>query len=203
MGQKLFFILAFMLCAGYGQSQATFGVKGGLNFAKWKVVDASDSDKSDTRTGILLGINAEMPVTDMVTIQTELLYGMFGGSFNDFWDEEDYKVNYLLVPVLGKYNFSNGISVMAGPQLGYLVSAKWDIDGEKENFRDQMKKTDVFLVLGGEYNLRNGLSFGLRIQHGLTNVEDGASAEIYNRSVALTANYRLKGTLKEIMNGIF
>lgn len=203
MGQKLLFILAFMLCAGYGQSQATYGVKGGLNFSKWKVADGSDSDKSKTRSGILLGVNAEMPVADQVTIQTELLYGTFGGSFKDYFEYAHYKVNYLLVPVLGKYNFRNGISVMAGPQLGYLVSAKWDIDGEKENFRDQMKKTDVFLVVGGEYNLKNGLSFGLRIQHGLTNVENGASTDIYNRSVALTANYRLKGTLKEIMDRIF
>jgi hypothetical protein len=51
------------------------------------------------------------------------------------------------------------------------------------------KKTDIFLVIGGEYTLENGLSLGLRIHHGLTNVEDGASTTIHNRAVTIMASY--------------
>lgn len=190
MGQKFLFVLAFLACASYGLSQeATFGVRAGLNFAKWNVDFGNDAKKA--RVGVLFGGNVEVPVKDNISVQADILFAMMGGKFNDAYETAVYKTSYLLLPVVGKYNFKNGISVVFGPQLGMLLSANYDIDGDEGNIKEAMKAMDLFLVLGAEYHLQQGIAVGIRFHHGIMNVENGASTNINNRSFSLEATYML------------
>ena len=203
--KKVFFTaMLFITLVMNHQAQApTLGVIGGFNFAKWKLGYKSTSFENKARVGIFGGVNAEWMLKNEISMQTELLYAQFGSKFEDDGEYARYKTSYLLLPVLGKYNFRNGISLSFGPQLGLLMSAKSDIDGEKYNFKDEMKKTDFFLVFGAEYRLKNGLRLGFRVNHGLSNVENGASTSLHNRGFALTANYKLKSSFKEVLQAIF
>ena len=192
---KLLFLLPLfgMNLNGYSQ-QPVISVAGGLNFGKWKLDEKSDHNHS--RAGILLGVAVELPVQEALSLQSGLQYAMFGSNFKYNQEESTYKTNYLLMPLLGKYKFQNGISIHAGPELGFLMSAKSNLDGDHYDFRDEMKPFDIFLALGAEYTLKSGLSLGFRIHHGLTNVENGADTSIHNRGFSLMASYPLSELLQ-------
>jgi hypothetical protein len=204
MKQNIFFVLALILFAIKGQSQeAQLGLTGGFNFAKWNLGSESSAFDRKARAGIFLGIKAELPVAECVDVQTELLFSMLGAKFEDRYKTAWYRSSYLVLPVMGKYNFKNGISVMAGPQLGYLLSAKTNEDGDIYNFREDVKKTDLFFVLGAEYHFKNGISAGMRMQHGLSDIDPDDDTAIRNRAFSLTAAYTLKETASETLKRIF
>jgi len=191
---KLLFLLPLfgMSLNGYSQ-QPVISATGGLNFGKWKLDEKSSHNHS--RPGIILGVAVELPVQEALSLQSGLQYAMFGSHFKYNNEESTYKTNYLLMPLLGKYKFQHGISVHAGPELGFLMSAKSNLDGDHYDFKDDMKAFDVFFVLGAEYTLNNGLSVGFRIHHGLTNVENGADTSIHNRGFSLMVTYPLNELL--------
>jgi hypothetical protein len=197
-------LLAVLLTSVSGVAQKpTYGFKLGFNFGKWSLGEPTSQFENKFRLGIVTGFNAEIPVTEPVTIQAEILYSMFGSVFRDGDDVARYKANYMLFPVMARYNLDNGLSFMTGPQFGLLISAKSNIDGEKYNFRDDMKKGDIFLAFGAEYKLKTGIALGFRYQHGLTNTETGADVPLRNRGISLTATYKLKSSFREMLNDVF
>ena len=205
MKKHLFLLLSglFITLSAFSQ-QPEYGFKFGINNAIWSIGEPNASFQNKFRMGLITGVNADIPVSGQIGVQTELLYAMFGSTFTDEGDFAKYKVNYLLVPVMGRYNFPNGFSVMAGPQFGLLLSAKSNIDGNKHDFKDDMKKTDIFFAVGGEYKLPNGLLLGLRYQHGLTNTEKDADVNyIKNRGFSLTVTYKLKQSIGATLDELF
>lgn len=182
----------------------SYGIKFGVNNAKWGIGEPTATFQNKFRVGLVSGVNVDLPVSGQVTLQSELLYSMFGSTFSKNSQYAKYKVNYLLLPVMAKYNLDNGLSLMAGPQFGLLTSAKSEIDGEKNDFKDAMKKTDLFFVIGADYKMHNGMVLGFRYQHGLTNTETDADVNfIKNRAFSLTATYKLKHSFSETVNSIF
>lgn len=195
MKLKLLFLLPLLGLAVQGFSQEpVISITGGFNIAKWKFDEKIKANQS--KLGILFGATVEIPVEDAFSAETGLQIGMFGTHLENNYEEATYKTTYLLLPMLGKYNFGHGISVHAGPEIGFLMGANSVLDGDHYNFKDEMKKTDLFLVLGGAYTLESGLSLGLRIHHGLTNVEDGASSTLHNRAVTIMASYPINNLIK-------
>jgi len=182
----------------------SYGIKLGFNTAKWGIGEPTVTFKNKFRVGLVSGVNVDLPVSGQVTLQSELLYSMFGSTFSKNSEYAKYKVNYLLLPVMAKYNLENGLSLLAGPQFGLLMSAKSNIDGDQYDFKDDMKKTDMFFVIGADYKLQNGIVLGFRYQHGLTNTETDADVNfIKNRAFSMTATYKLKHSFSETLNSIF
>jgi len=195
MKLTLLFLLAFFGLAVQGNSQQpVINATGGFNMAKWRFDEKSNSNHA--KAGILFGVSVDIPFREELSFETGLQYAMFGTRLKNDYEEATYKANYILLPMLARYHFSNGISLHAGPELGFLVSAKSVLDGDHYDFKDDMKSMDVFLVFGAGYTLKNELTLGLRIHHGLTNVEDGASTTIHNRSVSVIATYPIKNFIK-------
>ncbi len=199
-----FVVCLILLCAGLSQAQDPgVSVTGGFNIARWKLGYKSTSFENKARLGLFGGVQAEFPFLRQITFQGEIMLAQFGANFKDGNEYAHYKTSYLLLPFLVKYHFDHGITVMAGPQIGLLLSAHSDIDGETRNFKEDMKKGDLFLVLGATYKLKSGLALGFRINHGLTNVEHGASTSLHNRGFMLTAEYRFRQSLKEMLKNLF
>lgn len=195
MKLKLLFLLPFFGLAVQGYSQQpVISVTGGFNFAKWKFDEKIKANQS--KLGILFGASVDIPVQDEFSAQTGLQIGMFGTHLENSFEEATYKTTYLLIPMLGKYHFGHGISAHAGPEIGFLMGANSVLDGDHYNFKDDMKKTDILLVLGGEYEFENGLSLGLRIHHGLTNVENYGNNTLHNRAVTVMASYPINNFIK-------
>lgn len=167
---KKTFILLIALCSVLAaNAQKTkreegikLGIKGGLNVANVM----GDVDDVGIRTSINIGMLAEIIVNDKFSIQPELLYSGQGAS-----DTSDgggrIKLDYVLLPVLAKFPIGSGLSIEAGPQLGFLVSGKYKSNNSNDKIED-LKTMDFGLDAGLEYELKSGVIFQGRYNLGLT-----------------------------------
>ena len=163
-------------------SEVKFGAKGGINLANIVGDDAGDANMF---VGFNAGFFVEIPVTDKLTIQPEILYSAQGskseGPLNiegDIYDvKATLKMNYINVPVMFKYQIADKFSLEAGPYVGFLVSAKVkaEVSGfgsATEDAKDLFKSTDFGLGLGMNYEFSDVIFANARYQAGLTEIGD-------------------------------
>ncbi|CAI8343795.1 MAG: Uncharacterised protein [Cryomorphaceae bacterium] len=181
--KKLLFIPMLLVAFTISAQNVTFGAKAGLNFTSGV---GEGADGLDIRTAFHLGATAEIEMSESFSIQPELLYSGQGFTGNG---DAIAKVDYINLPVMAKFYIGDGFSLEAGPQIGFLTSAKADIDGESRDIKDFLKSTDFALNLGAGYKLDSGLNFGLRYSMGLTDVPDGDFGDFKHRVLQLSVGY--------------
>ena len=165
-----------------------YGVKAGVNFSSDKTSGGGVST-TESGTGFLAGVYAAFPVSNAIKIQPELLYDNQSTTNSGVTDN----ANYLSVPVLAKYAFkSSGFSVLAGPQIGLLLSAKEKADGTSTDIKSSLNSTNFSLAVGAEYDLPMGLNFAARYNIGLSNIAKSTSDGITDKlsCFALTVGYK-------------
>ncbi|MEO6174508.1 MAG: porin family protein [Flavobacterium circumlabens] len=180
---KKFLVLAVVTVLGFTNVNAQkikFGAKGGLNFAS---VSGDNTEGIDVVTSFNFGVVSEIPVSDKFSFQPELMYSGQGYSFND----NTIALNYLNIPLMGKYYLTKGLSLEAGPQIGFLLSAKND----KTDVKDSFNTFDFGVNFGLGYKLDNGLNFGARYNLGLTDINnlDNSSSKNKNGVFQLSVGY--------------
>ena len=174
-------------------SDVKFGVKGGINLANIVGDDAGDANMF---VGFNAGFFVEIPVTDKLTIQPEILYSAQGsksegplvidGSLYDV--KATMKLNYINIPVMFKYNVAEKFSLEAGPYVGFLTTAKMkvDVDGygsATEDMKDLVKSTDFGIALGMNYDFSDVIFANVRYQGGLTQIGDTGEGDNIKNSV--------------------
>ncbi len=178
--KKVVFSL-LMICLTFSvQSQISvkFGVKGGLNVSK--IVGSATSlgmvspDSKELTSGHF-GLMARVKVLGLLAVQPEVLYSMQGttyeGKIGPLQFSHDLKTNYVQVPVMVKFYPLFGFNIQAGPQFGYLVSAKMD----DEDIKDQLNKNAFAFNVGAGLDLPFGLGVDARYSIGLSDVfKEGA-----------------------------
>lgn len=205
--KKLFLTAAavFALTAVNAQD-ITFGAKFGVNLAN---ADAGDFD-TDVVTSFHIGVTAELPISDKFSVQPELLYSIQGASLTETITEDKYeylyKLNFINLPIMAKYYVTQGLSLEAGPQIGFLVKAEvetdfTDSDDSSNNvsittdLKDYYKSIDFGFNIGAGYKLESGLNFTLRYNLGLSNLSDtdhedvSDDSEWKNRVLQLSVGY--------------
>ncbi|OQP54622.1 hypothetical protein A4H97_21910 [Niastella yeongjuensis] len=150
-----------------------FGPKLDLNYSALK----GDGVKNKYSAGFQAGAFAELGFNKHWSIQPELLYTWNpykkADDFMTYYNNSgrsaagaDINLAYISVPVLARYNFNKYLSVMAGPQFGYLVYE--DEDLLKEG-RKAFEKTEVSANAGVQVNL-DKVGFYARYNKGLTDI---------------------------------
>lgn len=162
-------------------AQSKFGVFGGLNFSMYTNGFAKDIT-GDNSYGIQIGVLYELPLSDKVSFRPKLVYSQQGDrrksmptaansfSFDPNFDPSyglydtsnlepyqlDYRLNYLDVSL--DFKFWNKIYVLAGPQIGFLVSQK-----SEGIYIGPVKSTiDIGLNLGTGFTINNAfVEFGV------------------------------------------
>jgi hypothetical protein len=169
----------------------TFGAKAGLNLATF----IGDPEDVDMKAGFHVGGMAEIALNEKFSIQPELLYStqgteaevVFFNGVNEQRETLEYNFSYINLPVMAKYYVTEGLSLEAGPQIGFLVNAEAEIDGQTED-ADQLlgdlSTVDFGLNFGLGYKLNSGLNFAARYNLGLSNISDESSVDgEFNNSV--------------------
>jgi hypothetical protein len=156
----LVILAIFGIVNSYAQ-EIELGAKAGINIS-------SISGDSSVNTGSLgrlnFGFMAEYHINEKFSFQPELLYSQQGYVFF----ENTIALDYLNVPLLGKYYVTKGLSLEAGPQIGFLLSA--DVEGE--DVKDAFQSLDYGVTAGLGYKLDNGINFSARYYLGLANIND-------------------------------
>ena len=139
--------------------EVEFGAKAGLNIADL----GSDAETSGSRTGFHFGGVAEIKFSEKFSVQPELLYSMQGAKSDITGNEVETKLDYINLPIMAKYYVMEGLSVEAGPQVGFLMSAITDGNDVKDN----TKGIDFGFNIGAGYELSNKIFFQARYNLGL------------------------------------
>lgn len=185
--KKIFLLTAALLVAAgaFAQNQPQFGVKAGLNLAS---ESNDDNESTSSRAGIHVGFFMECQIARMIDFQPELLYSMQGGKSGGATD----KFDYINVPLMFKFYTGQGrrFSIDAGPQFGYLISAKYTINDKTTNLYDYdgLKKFDASLGVGVSYKFNGGFDVGIRFLAGMTKLIE--SMDNKNSVVQIGAGYR-------------
>ena len=132
-----------------------FGVKAGLNFANfsWDIPEGSFETVSIIKFGVS-GI-VRYPLSELLDAQVELMYLQKGAKF----EETKWNFDYLSIPVLVRFNFSSedaSTYIVAGPEIGFLLSAKFENSGAEEDIKDVVKSIDLGLNIGAGVSVNMG-----------------------------------------------
>ncbi len=182
---KKILLLAVVTVLGFTNVNAqkiNFGVKGGLNFAS---ISGDNTKEIDPVAAFNFGLLSEIPISEKFSFQPEVMFSGQGYSFKG--KDNLIALNYLNVPLMGKYYVTKGLSIEAGPQLGFLLSAK----DEKKDVKDSFKTFDFGVNFGLGYKLENGINFGVRYNLGLTDINnlDNYSGKNRNGVLQVSVGY--------------
>lgn len=196
----------------FGQD-TRFGIKAGLNYSS-VVGDLTEGIKF--RFSGHGGVFVESEFSQKFSLRTEVLYSSQGFQFSSdlqsiensgvTFDENDFRtnvqLNYLTVPVLGKFSLNERLDVEFGPQFGFLlnqVSKIKNLDERDDSLSDNRMSTpgnfqlDYGVVAGLDLNINDALSIEPRFYIGLRNRLNGLAGNFqnYNVAIQLSANYLL------------
>lgn len=195
--KKIILTAAAVFAFGFANAQdVKFGVKGGLNVATL----TGDVDNADSKVGFHVGGFAEIKVSDKFAVQPELLYSTQGAKFEGSESGVSYEaktnLSYLNIPVMAKYYVAEGFSLEAGPQIGFLTSAKYKLEaaGEEaeEDAKDFYESIDFGVNFGAGYNFTENLSAGLRYNLGLSNIAKDAGDDYKEKNSVLSLSVGYK-----------
>jgi len=191
-------LLLISICsAGLYAQGLGFGIKAGANFANQNI---SGSGSFDTKMKVLFhgGVFVTVMFSEKLGVQPELLFSMQGCKYDITGYDGGLTTNYLILPILVRYNINDMFSVHAGPQFGFLLSAEEEFDGDKEDIKDDFKGSDIGLAFGLEADLIAKLGVGARYILGLSNTLDSngsfGDAELKNGVIQIYVKFRIKNS---------
>lgn len=149
------------------EKKVEFGVKAGLNMAQ----EIAEEGSTEIRAGFYGGIFMEFFISNRFGLQTDLVYSMQGGKSEGLTDKFDY-VN---LPVTLKiYVLKRALSVDAGVQGGYMISAKISDNGNSQDIYDLIdNKFDVAIRFGASYKFAKRFHVGFHYNIGMIKLVDG------------------------------
>lgn len=149
-------LLAFGLTNA--QDGASFGVKGGLDIVSYKVPGSIEFDEeegfvttgsvSESATGFFVGGFVEFGIADKFTLQPGLNYHTAS--------KDGFKLDFISIPVLAKYEIAEKFNLMAGPSMFYSLES------------DDQDKTRFNFDIGASYNFTDKFFIEPRYSAGLT-----------------------------------
>ncbi|MET0637379.1 MAG: porin family protein [Chitinophagaceae bacterium] len=188
-----FLLLSVAVC----QAQVSFGPRVGLNISRTNF--SSDEFSTSYRPDFYAGGFVSYSVTEKFSLRGELFYSREGGKEVRLNDGASGKLmmSYVQLPVLARFHFNGNIFAEAGPQLGYLVSAKEEFDGEHLDIMEFYKRSDFRFPVGVGYEFTGwglkgvGVEFRYSFSFSAINKEPVGGDDLKNRVFSVGATFRL------------
>lgn len=178
-----------------------FGLKGGLNYATYRIPDAI-VDVHNGKFGFYLGGFATIGISEKFKAKPELLFALQGSrlvikdiEIREAADElpkvGDLKKNIneytIALPIMGQYLINEKFYIEAGPQLGFIISTKEKLitsptDDPKFNAPSTTDPDnfDAGLAFGLGLNLSPSLALNARYYYGIINRNNGLYSSVLN-----------------------
>lgn len=198
--KRILFTLLTALTAFPAISQVTFGLKTGFSIAEMlagsqqtaMISSIPMTIKNYPRTNINAGIFFDVPLTKKLHLQPELVYNNQGSIGKPAYNytigaTEEYKFNYLNLPLLLKYQLPRYFYAATGPQFGLLLDAKIyeSLVGRSTSYyvTKQYKPTDFGWTLAVGYVSPVNLGIDVRYNLGLTDINNASAEAAASRPV--------------------
>ena len=200
-------VTAFVVSAGTASAQEgiVFGAKAGVNFSNISFDEQDVDDEffgdTSTRTGLLVGVFASVPVNPRFSFQPEFLYIQKGASFEAEGVDGTLKLDYFELPLLADVRLNNGpnrVSLMAGPSFAFRSQAKVEGEGSDDvqaevDIEDEVEGIDFGFAVGIAVRMRNNVVVDGRYTWGLRNIDkadDSDDATVKNRAFSISVGWR-------------
>ncbi|MEJ1222932.1 porin family protein [Sediminicola sp. 1XM1-17] len=190
--RKYLAIFAFLVVAGSAlNAQAVnIGIKGGLNSY---TIGGDDTEDIDGKLGYNVGLLGHIHLSERFGLQPEIVYSTQGAKANDGSGDVKISLDYINVPVLFQYMYDNGFRIQAGPQIGFLTSAKAKADGVTVDLDDSFNTIDFGFSVGASYvHPPSGFGVDARYNLGLSNINEDDASKNYNRGFQVGIFYLFK-----------
>jgi opacity protein-like surface antigen len=188
-------------------SSGPIAVKAGFNISNLSIDEDLLGIETDGRAGMLAGVSFSPSIRDAFSLQIEALVTQKGATVDDFdgfGTDLEARINYLELPVLGRYTFRlndrANAHLLAGPAFSFRLSDTQELgdieleDGDKID----VAGFDFGFVLGGAFEVVEKWIIDLRYTWGLSNVNAGSAlfpsdiVEAKNRTFSVSVGYRFK-----------
>ena len=186
-------LVAVLAMFTFSTNAQTFGAKAGLNLANV----SGDVEDNKSLTAFHIGAVAEFEISDQFSFQPELVYSIQGAAYETELLGTTFEgkevLSYLNIPLMAKYYVAEGFSLQAGPQIGFLMSAKSEFGDEDDDIKDDTKGVDFALGFGAGYKMDSGLFFDARYNLGLSDLvderDDDDDNRVKNSVISLSVGY--------------
>lgn len=202
MKKFLVLAIAFVTISQISKAQISIGIKGGRTFSFQDRTDVSDNTVTfgDAFKGGHIGLHADLPITNFLSLQPELLYVRKGAKFTTKQgDWTKVNLSYIEMPVNAVVKLNVGFAKViagAGPVLSYGIGGKMRQNDQKTRvFGDgkQFRRWDVSgnALVGMEFN--GGFFWTVNYQRGLIDISK-SSASVKNGAVSVSIGKTINWT---------
>ena len=180
--------VAVFLTAGTVSAQhVNIGAKGGLNLYN---IHNDRGPSNDTKIGFHVGLLGHIHLARQLAFQPELVFSLQGAKYTVAGVDTKLNLNYVNVPLLLQYMFDNGFRLQAGPQVGFLISAKSGVGDNDTDVKSSLKTVEFGLGAGmGYVNPATGFGIDVRYNLGLSNINEDDVITSTNRGVQIGVFY--------------
>lgn len=191
---KPFIIFIFLLSASLlvnAQSgvHKNLGIKGGLNVAKF----GQEITNWDTKYSWHAGMLAHLHMSKHFAIQPEIYYSRQGAEDVKAGTNRQIELGYLQLPVLFQYMTGTGFRFQGGPQIGFLLNARQQLNGGTQtDVNSSFNKVDLGLTAGFSYVTKWSVGVDARYFYGLTDISKAPGANLNNLLIQLGVFYLFK-----------
>jgi Outer membrane protein beta-barrel domain len=220
MIKKIFIVIIFSVTMiNVIHAQVSYGIRTGVNFAKWQgedlqiiedLVDKTDGYlETRGKTGWHVGGYVNIPINKTFSFEPGLAYSKKGYSLMGDFQIPVLKSlglnagarvqsHYIDMPLVLKANVVKGLNIYAGPQVSLLVrstlNAKLGVLGisifnRGIGITERFNKADLGLTGGIGYQFNNGLNIQAGYDHGLTTLDKNNNYAAYNRVVKVSVGF--------------
>lgn len=207
--KKVLFAAVAVFAFGVSNAQdIKYGAKVGLNVATLN----GDLEDAKSLIGAHLGGFVEIKINEKFAFQPELLYSMQGAKSEysesepnySYSEESKLKFGYLNLPLMAKYFATEKLFIEAGPQIGFLMSAKNEFKFSEtfmgytesasgdDDVKDDLKSIDFGLNFGFGYEFTENVFASARYNVGLSDINDvqGSDIKIQNGVLQFSVGYK-------------
>lgn len=210
--KKQLLLIAAIAVSTLVMSQSTgFGIRGGLTSSAIKgeavnnlhdLIDFTNGAVTTANhTGFYVGVNASIPISDVISVEPGLLYSqkgyettgelnLKGVEFLGINGKAKLTSHYVDFPVLMKASI-DGFQIFGGPQISYLTKADlrasagllgFNVIDKTMDATEEFNRWDAAVTGGIGYKFTNGFNISASYDHGLSKVDANQNFDSYNRS---------------------
>ncbi len=152
----LTFVFTFAVATVAAQVKGLgFGPRVGINFADYM------NSPGSSRTGVYAGAFVDYNFTHRWGIETGVYYSQLGSTDNvelGYAAPTIHRMDYLSVPLVGKFNFLGGFRIIAGFEGLFKLSAERKVkNGGPTTEMENVRSSNLAFTVGAGYLLRCGL----------------------------------------------
>jgi len=193
---KKLFAMVVLLLSTLGLGAQSLGIKGGLGYSTLNGGQMSGADIKGRGT-YYAGAFVEFPITFFLTLQPEVIYSEQGAKWEATYLGQkaslQLKTSYINIPAMAKLKLGL-LSVMAGPQLGFLVGTPTQEisvgNSSVKLNKDTFAAIDFGIAAGVELLLIKGVFIDLRYTHGLINTLDRNNSSLKQLQISNKNNFK-------------